>query len=88
MTPSGLIGDVSGTQYINWAARRSLPRSPVSLAGLQMHGPSILSIIVDGYLVHRRRIAPGLASTLIELLERSCDSPSKLFVVLHTESLF
>ena len=48
-TPAGLIGHVSGTQCINWAwPFPSTGREP--LAGLQMPGPSVLNIIVDGYL--------------------------------------
>lgn len=45
------------------------PTRPRALPGLQMPGPSALNVIVDGYLprVHRRTIAPGLPSTLIEL---------------------
>lgn len=68
-TPAGLIGHVSGTQYINWAVP-TLPR--VASLTQDYKCPvlrSLTSLQMDISSVHRRTIAPGLPSTLIELLE-------------------
>lgn len=97
-TPAGLIGHVSGTQCINWAwPFPSTGREP--LAGLQMPGPSVLNIIVDGYL--GRASADDRSWSSVDFdraatdqsggegpLSRLCSAPLETFLVPFTGNAF